>query len=54
LKQVTLPPSHYAASWKTEGVIKTIPEVNDLGRRYAELLPALAPCALPAQSDFLP
>jgi hypothetical protein len=53
LKQVTLPPSHYAASWKTEGVIKTIPEVNDLGRRYAEL-PALAPYALPAQSDFLP
>jgi hypothetical protein len=37
MKQVILPPSHYAASWKTEGVIKTIPEVNDLGRRYAEL-----------------
>jgi hypothetical protein len=28
---------HYAAGWKTEGVIKPIPEVNDLGRRYAEL-----------------
>jgi hypothetical protein len=37
MKQDTLPSSHYAASWKTEGVIKPLPEINDLGRRYAEL-----------------
>jgi hypothetical protein len=30
---------HYgwAAGWKTEGTIKSLPEINDLGRRYAEL-----------------
>jgi len=28
---------HYAAAWKTEGVIKPIAEITDLGRRYAEL-----------------
>lgn len=27
----------YAASWKTEGVVRSIEEINDLGRRYAEL-----------------
>ena len=37
MKQITLPAHHYAAGWKTEGVIKPIPEINDLGRRYAEL-----------------
>ena len=34
--------NHYAAGWKTEGVIKPLPEVNEIGRRYAEL-PAAAP-----------
>jgi hypothetical protein len=28
---------HYAAAWKTEGIVKTIPEINGLERRYAEL-----------------
>ena len=28
---------HYAAGWKTEGVIKPLPEITALGRRYAEL-----------------
>jgi hypothetical protein len=37
MRQITLPANHYAAQWKTEGVIKTLPEINDLGRRYAEL-----------------
>jgi hypothetical protein len=33
----TLPPSHYASGWKTEGAIRPLEEINDLGRRYAEL-----------------
>jgi hypothetical protein len=37
MKQITLPAKHYAAGWKTEGVIKSLPELTDLGRRYAEL-----------------
>jgi hypothetical protein len=37
MKQISLPAHHYAAAWKTEGVVKTLPEINDLGRRYAEL-----------------
>jgi len=32
----TLPAHHYAAGWKTEGGIKTLAEIDELGRRYAE------------------
>jgi hypothetical protein len=32
-----LPSGHYAATWKTEGVVKPLEEINDLGRRYAGL-----------------
>ena len=42
MKQISLPSKHYAAAWKTEGVIKPIPELTDLGCRYAEL-PAGSP-----------
>ncbi len=42
MKQTTLPAHHYAAGWKTEGAVRPLAEVNDLGRRYAEL-PADAP-----------
>jgi hypothetical protein len=42
MKQTTLPARHYAAGWKTEGALRPLAEVNDLGRRYAEL-PADAP-----------
>jgi hypothetical protein len=48
MKQITLSPRHYAAGWKTEGVIKPIPEVTDLGRRYAEL-----PLASPEKEALL-
>jgi len=37
MKQITLPANHYAAGWKTEGVVKPLAEITDLGRRYAEL-----------------
>jgi len=43
---VTLPARHYAAGWKTEGVVKSLEEINDLGRRYAEL-PAELPSGRP-------
>jgi len=39
---------HYAASWKTVGVIKPISEVTELGRRYAEL-----PNETPEKEDLL-
>src|ERR1051325_9807344 len=35
MKPVTLPSDHYAAAWKTEGVVKPVEEVNELGRRFA-------------------
>jgi hypothetical protein len=37
MKPVTLRKTHYAAEWKMEGVVKSLPELDDLGRRYAEL-----------------
>jgi hypothetical protein len=45
---MNLPAHHYAAAWKTEGVIKPIPEITDLGRRYAEL-----PAGSPEKEDLL-
>jgi hypothetical protein len=48
MKQITLPAHHYAAGWKTEGTIKSLPEINDLGRRYAEL-----PAGAPEKEAFL-
>ena len=32
-----MPSGHYAAAWKTDGVVKPVIEVNDLGLRYASL-----------------
>ena len=38
MRSIVLPANHYASVWgKTESVFKTIPEVTELGRRYAEL-----------------
>jgi hypothetical protein len=48
MKQIILPAHHYAAAWKTEGVIKPLPEITDLGRRYAEL-----PLEAPEKEAFL-
>jgi hypothetical protein len=31
-----LPAHHYATGWKTEGAIKSLAEIDELGRRYAE------------------
>ena len=32
-----MPSGHYAATWKTDGVVKPLEEISDLGRRYAGL-----------------
>lgn len=48
MKQISLPAHHYAAAWKTEGVVKPLPEIDDLGRRYAEL-----PLEAPEKEAFL-
>jgi hypothetical protein len=53
MKSITLPSTHYAASWKTEGMIKSLPEINDLGRRYAELPAEMAGISNPAKQDLL-
>jgi hypothetical protein len=53
MKPVTLPNSHYAAKWKREGAIKSLPEINDLGRRYAELPAVLEGISNPAKQDLL-
>jgi hypothetical protein len=53
MKPVTLPNSHYAVSWKMEGVIKSLPEINDLGRRYAELPAEIEGISNPAKQDLL-
>lgn len=37
MKPVKLPSDHYASGWKTEGVVKSLEELTDLGRRYASL-----------------
>ena len=36
MKSITLLSSHYAAKWPTEGVHKTLEEVDQLGKQYAE------------------
>ena len=41
-KRVLIPANHYAAGWKIEGAIKPLPEVTDIGRRFAQL-PAESP-----------
>ena len=53
MKSITLPSTHYAAQWKTEGIIKSLPEINDLGRRYAELPAEMAGISNPAKQDLL-
>src|ERR1017187_6513455 len=53
MKSITLPSTHYAAQWKTEGMIKSLPEINDLGRRYAELPAEMAGISNPAKQDLL-
>jgi hypothetical protein len=35
MKPVTLPDNHYASGWKTEGSLRPVAEVNELGRKYA-------------------
>ena len=47
MKSITLPSSHYAAGWRTDN-FKQLDEVNELGRRYAEL-----PDEIPAAGDLL-
>ena len=53
MKSITLPSTHYAAQWKTEGIIKSLPEINDLGRRYAELPAEIDGISNPAKQDLL-
>jgi len=53
MKSITLPNTHYAARWKTEGIIKSLPEINDLGRRYAELPADIDGISNPAKQDLL-
>lgn len=53
MKSVTLSNTHYAAQWKTEGMIKSLPEINELGRRYAELPAEMAGISNRAKQDLL-
>ena len=53
MKPVTLPSTHYAANWKMEGVVKSLPELDDLGRRYAELPAEMDGISNPAKQDLL-
>ena len=53
MKPVTLPSTHYAANWKLEGVVKSLPELDDLGRRYAELPAEKDGISNPAKQDLL-
>src|ERR1019366_274077 len=53
MKSITLPSTHYAAQWKTEGIIKSLPEISDLGRRYAELPAEIDGKSNPAKQDLL-
>ena len=53
MKPVTLSNTHYAAEWKTEGVVKSLPELDDLGRRYAELPAEIEGISNRAKQDLL-
>jgi hypothetical protein len=53
MKPVRLSYTHYAAHWKKEGVIKPLPELNDLGRRYAELPSVVEGVSNPAKQSLL-
>jgi hypothetical protein len=52
MKSITLLNTHYAARWKTEGMIKSLPEINDLGR-YGELPAETAGISNPAKQALL-
>ena len=58
MKSVTLSSGHYAAGWKTEGVIKPLVEINELGARYAatkdsDLLLEICQCFHPYLMKYL-
>src|ERR1700730_6243686 len=53
MKSITLSNTHYAAHWKTEGIVKSLPEINDLGRRYAELPAEIEGISNRAKEDLM-
>ncbi len=53
MKPVKLRNTHYAAEWKMEGVVKSLPELDDLGRRYACLPAEIEGKSNPAKQDLL-
>ena len=53
MKPVKLRNTHYAAEWKMEGVVKSLPELDDLGRRYACLPAEIEGKSNPQKQDLL-